>query len=87
MSSIPFKGPAGAVRVGWSDGQPVLHPSRRDLATSELDLLYAGTRDKAVRRTALVVTSVYLLQGPHAQYVGRDDEWAGHGGGGCQSAF
>ncbi|HSN73176.1 MAG TPA: polyribonucleotide nucleotidyltransferase, partial [Steroidobacteraceae bacterium] len=45
LSGIPFKGPIGAARVGYSDGQYVLNPSSAALKTSKLDLVVAGTAD------------------------------------------
>ncbi|WP_342147519.1 polyribonucleotide nucleotidyltransferase [Rickettsiella endosymbiont of Aleochara curtula] len=47
LSGLPFKGPIAAVRVGYSDGQYILNPSFKQLETSDLDLVVAGT-DKAV---------------------------------------
>ena len=45
LSGIPFKGPIGAARVGYVDGQYVLNPSLGTLKTSKLDLVVAGTAD------------------------------------------
>jgi polyribonucleotide nucleotidyltransferase len=45
ISSIPFAGPIGAVRVGRIDGQFVTNPTNSQLDESELDLVVAGTRD------------------------------------------
>jgi len=45
ISSIPFLGPIGAVRVGYIDGAFVTNPTNTQLATSLLDLVVAGTRD------------------------------------------
>ena len=42
-SGIPFNGPIGAARVGYSDGQYLLNPGFAALAESELDLVVAGT--------------------------------------------
>lgn len=47
LSGLPFKGPIAAVRVGYSEGQYILNPSFKQLETSDLDLVVAGT-DKAV---------------------------------------
>jgi DNA polymerase III epsilon subunit family exonuclease len=44
VSSIPFLGPVGAVRVGRIDGQFVTNPTNSQLAESDLDLVVAGTR-------------------------------------------
>ncbi len=43
LAGIPFKGPIGAARVGYADGKYILNPSATELATSELDLVVAGT--------------------------------------------
>lgn len=44
LSGIPFNGPIGAARVGYSDGQYVLNPTATELASSQLDLVVAGTQ-------------------------------------------
>ena len=43
ISGVPFDGPVGAARVGWIDGKYVLNPSKAQMATSQLDLVVAGT--------------------------------------------
>jgi len=43
IAGVPFNGPIGAARVGYRDGQYLLNPSKADLATSQLDLVVAGT--------------------------------------------
>src|SRR5215475_2168919 len=43
ISGIPFKGPIGACRVGYIDGQYVVNPTATQLKTSQLDLVVAGT--------------------------------------------
>lgn len=45
ISGVPFNGPIAAARVGYKDGQYLLNPSETELATSELDLVVAGTRN------------------------------------------
>jgi DNA polymerase III epsilon subunit family exonuclease len=45
VSSIPFLGPVGAVRVGRVDGEFVTNPTTSQLDESDLDLVVAGTRD------------------------------------------
>ncbi|HHJ14876.1 MAG TPA: polyribonucleotide nucleotidyltransferase [Gammaproteobacteria bacterium] len=47
ISGMPFKGPVGAARVGYINGEYVLNPTRSQLAESDLDLTVAGT-SKAV---------------------------------------
>ena len=45
LSGAPFKGPLGAARVGYVDGQYVLNPTTVVTKTSALDLVVAGTAD------------------------------------------
>ena len=45
VSSIPFLGPVGAVRVGRISGEFVTNPTNSQLDESDLDLVVAGTRD------------------------------------------
>ncbi len=45
ISGIPFNGPMGAARVGYSNGSYVLNPGNSQLKRSQLDLIVAGTRD------------------------------------------
>jgi polyribonucleotide nucleotidyltransferase len=45
LSGVPFKGPIGAAKVGYRDGQYLLNPTAKDLQTSALDLVVAGTAD------------------------------------------
>ncbi len=46
VSSLPFLGPVGAVRIGLIDDQLVVNPTFTDLdAGSSLDLIVVGTRD------------------------------------------
>jgi polyribonucleotide nucleotidyltransferase len=45
LSGIPFKGPIGAVRVGFVDGRFVANPTTAQQAVSTLELVVAGTQD------------------------------------------
>jgi polyribonucleotide nucleotidyltransferase len=42
---VPFKGPIGAARVGYQDGNYTINPTYSDLESSELDMVVAGTKD------------------------------------------
>ncbi|MGQ3050584.1 MAG: polyribonucleotide nucleotidyltransferase [Roseateles sp.] len=44
ISGIPFSGPIGAARVGYVNGEYVLNPSKSELASSQMDLVVAGTQ-------------------------------------------
>ena len=45
ISGLPFMGPVGAARVGYVNGEYKLNPLRSELASSELDLVVAGTAE------------------------------------------
>jgi len=45
ISGIPFAGPIGAAKVGYSNGNYLLNPSKEALSSSDLDLVVAGTSD------------------------------------------
>jgi polyribonucleotide nucleotidyltransferase len=46
LSSLPFLGPVGAVRIGRIDGEFVVNPNLRDVEdSSTLDLIVVGTKD------------------------------------------
>ena len=44
LSGVPFHGPIGAARVGFINNEFVLNPSVKELASSRLDLVVAGTK-------------------------------------------
>jgi polyribonucleotide nucleotidyltransferase len=44
ISGLPFNGPFGAARVGYIDGEYVLNPSLKQLDSSDLELVVAGTQ-------------------------------------------
>ena len=45
ISSLPFQGPLGSIRLGLIDGQFVPFPTHDELEFSELDLIVSGSRD------------------------------------------
>ncbi len=45
ISGLPFLGPLACSRVGYTDGEYILNPTKEELNESELDLVVAGTRD------------------------------------------
>ena len=45
ISGMPFKGPIGAMRVGYRNGAYLANPSLSALAESDLNLVVAGTRN------------------------------------------
>ena len=46
ISEIPFMGPIGCVRVGRINGEFVINPTQSQRKESDLDLIYAGTRER-----------------------------------------
>ena len=49
ISQLPFLGPISAVRLARSsEGRLILNPSREELATSDLDIVVAGSRQALV---------------------------------------
>jgi polyribonucleotide nucleotidyltransferase len=45
ISGVPFSGPIGGARVGYTDGEYIINPTYSDLAKSDLDMVVAGTGD------------------------------------------
>jgi polyribonucleotide nucleotidyltransferase len=45
ISDIPFKGPIGAVRIGFHEGKYLINPGHKELETTSLNLVVAGTAD------------------------------------------
>jgi polyribonucleotide nucleotidyltransferase len=45
VSSIPFCGPTGSVRVGHINGEFVINPTHSELALSSMDLVVSGTEE------------------------------------------
>lgn len=45
ISSLPFQGPIGSVRMGHIDGQFVPFPTQDQLEESDLDLIVSGSKD------------------------------------------
>ncbi len=48
MSELPFMGPIAGVRVGRIDGHFVANPTIAESEVSDMDLIYAGTRDMPI---------------------------------------
>ncbi|WP_094752219.1 polyribonucleotide nucleotidyltransferase [Psychromonas sp. CD1] len=45
ISGMPFNGPIGCARVGYTDGQYLLNPTKTELETSDLNLVVSGTEN------------------------------------------
>ncbi|OVA19859.1 Exoribonuclease [Macleaya cordata] len=48
LSDIPWGGPIGVIRIGRIHGQFIINPSMEELSMSDLNLVYACTRDKTM---------------------------------------
>ena len=48
VSDLPFAEPVGAVRVGRIDGQFVINPTNSQREHSQLDMVFAGTKDQVI---------------------------------------
>jgi len=46
VSSIPFNGPTGSVRVGQINGEFIINPTHTELAQSNIDIVVSGTEDE-----------------------------------------
>mgnify|MGYP001290315240 FL=1 len=45
IAGLPFLGPIACARVGYTDGEYILNPTKDELSDSDLELVVAGTRD------------------------------------------
>ena len=45
ISSLPFQGPIGSIRLGFVDGEIIPFPTHDQLETSELDLIVSGNKE------------------------------------------
>ncbi|CAN0904237.1 Polyribonucleotide nucleotidyltransferase 2, mitochondrial [Linum grandiflorum] len=48
LSDIPWAGPIGMIRIGRIDGKFVVNPTMDELSLSDLNLVYACTKDKTL---------------------------------------
>src|SRR5207249_2724377 len=70
LSDIPWSGPIAAVRIGRLDGRFVINPTTSQLATSDMNVIVAGSRDAIVMveggarmvPEALLLEALFALQ-------------------------
>ncbi|HEY5652893.1 MAG TPA: polyribonucleotide nucleotidyltransferase [Pontiella sp.] len=48
LTDLPFNGPIGAVRIVRNDGEWIVNPDHDQLAASDIDLTYCGSREKVM---------------------------------------
>lgn len=75
LSDIPFQGPIAGVRVGRFDGQFEINPPTGKMASSELDIVVAGSRDAVVmvEGSAQCVSEQVLLDAIMFGHAGLQD--------------
>ncbi len=76
ISGMPFKGPLGAARIGHINGEYVLNPTLKQLDSSHLDLIVAGTKtavlmveSEAKELSETVMLNAVLFGHHHMQIV------------------
>jgi len=64
VSSVPYEGPVGAVRVGMINNELILNPTLAQLEGSDLDLTIVSTKDTIamVEAGAKEVTDAAMLK-------------------------
>ncbi|XP_022708617.1 polyribonucleotide nucleotidyltransferase 1, mitochondrial-like isoform X1 [Varroa jacobsoni] len=70
LSDIPFVGPVGAARVALIDGEPIVHPTRRQMASSDLNLVVSGIEGNKVVMLEAGAKDVYMQDFMKAVKVG-----------------
>src|SRR6266404_5361234 len=70
LSDIPWNGPIAAVRIGRLGGRFVINPTTSQLATSDMNVIVAGSRDAIVmvEGGANMVPEAVLLEGLFAAH-------------------
>ena len=65
LSEIPFEGPIGAVRIGYTNGEFLVNPTFTQLQESLLDLVVVSTKDKVamVEAGAKEVAEKLIMEG------------------------
>jgi polyribonucleotide nucleotidyltransferase len=63
LTDLPFNGPIGAVRIARNDGEWIVNPDHEQLAASDLDLTYCGSRDK------VMMIEGSALEVPEAEFI------------------
>ncbi|XP_068423899.1 polyribonucleotide nucleotidyltransferase 1, mitochondrial [Clinocottus analis] len=70
LSDIPWNGPIGAVRVGMVGGEMLINPTRREMASSILNLIVAGAPSSQVVMIEAAAENVLQQDFCHAVKVG-----------------
>ncbi|XP_028676105.2 polyribonucleotide nucleotidyltransferase 1, mitochondrial [Erpetoichthys calabaricus] len=70
LSDIPWNGPVGAVRVGLINGEFVINPTRKEMASSSLNLVVTGSAHNQVVMLEASAENVLQQDFCHAIKVG-----------------
>uniref|UniRef100_A0A8D0GXF6 polyribonucleotide nucleotidyltransferase n=1 Tax=Sphenodon punctatus TaxID=8508 RepID=A0A8D0GXF6_SPHPU len=70
LSDIPWNGPIGAVRVGLINGEVVVNPTRKEMASSSLDLIVSGAPHSQIVMLEAAADNVLQQDFCHAIKVG-----------------
>ncbi|XP_062911135.1 polyribonucleotide nucleotidyltransferase 1, mitochondrial [Mobula hypostoma] len=70
LSDIPWNGPIGAVRVGLVDREFVINPTRKEMASSSLNLLLAGAPQSQVVMMEAAAANILQQDFCHAVKIG-----------------
>ncbi|KAL0964527.1 hypothetical protein UPYG_G00325190 [Umbra pygmaea] len=70
LSDIPWNGPIGAVRIGLVDGEFLVNPTRKEMASSTLNLIVAGAPHSQVVMMEASAENVLQQDFCHAVKVG-----------------
>ncbi len=71
ISDIPFNGPVGAVRMGLVEGKFIVNPGQKELESTSLNLVVAGTADAImmVEGGAAELTEAQMLEALELAHV------------------
>lgn len=95
LSSTPFAGPVAGARLGRVDGQFVINPTRQELERSELNIVFAASRDAVVMvegeaqfapETLIIEALEWGAQG-HSAFARRPGGTGASGGQGEESLY
>jgi len=84
MSPLPWKGPIGAIRMGYKDGEYLLNPGGELLDSSDLDLVATQSREKTLMLEAgalqvpedITLEAINLAHAETTKLIGFIEEFA-----------
>lgn len=84
ISDIPFDGPISCTRMGYLDGEFIINPSYKELESSQLDLIVAGSKSGVVMMEAgasevsedIVIEAIEVAQDSNLKIIELQEELA-----------